>query len=187
MIRQRPAGSAPVVQAAAEALPFAADSFDAALAVLSVHHWSDTARGLAEMSRVARSRVVILTWDQEVWESFWLIREYLPCIRDVDEPRAVAVADIVAELGESRVLPVPVPHDCIDGFHGAYWRRPEAYLDPEVRSGISTCASMPPDELHAGLGRLAADIRSGSWEEGHRDLLGLDELDLGYRIIVAEA
>ncbi len=185
MIRQRPAGSAPVVQGTAESLPLVDGAVDSALATLTVHHWADPSRGFAEMRRVARRRVVILTWDQQVWESFWLVREYLPCIRDVDRRRAVAIADIVSALGECQIIPVPIPHDCIDGFHGAFWRRPEAYLDPRVRSGISTYGILPPDERDEGLGRLAADIQSGAWGDRHRDLADLDELDLGYRLVVA--
>ncbi len=187
MIRERPSGSAPVVQAAAEALPLADDAVDAALAILTVHHWTDAARGLAEMRRVAESRVVILTWDQDVWESFWLIREYLPRIRDIDRSRALAISDIVSALGNNRILCVPIPGDCVNGFHGAFWRRPVAYLDPRVRSGISTYASLPPDERDDGLRRLAADLQSGAWEHQHRDLFKLAELDLGYRLIVADA
>jgi hypothetical protein len=129
--------------------------------------------------------VVILTWDQDTWESFWLIREYLPCIRDSDRRKALAVGDIVSALGDCEVVAVPIPHDCQDGFHGAFWRRPEAYLDPRIRSGISTYASIPQDELDHGLCRLAADIQNGTWEERHRELLDTDEIDLGYRLIVA--
>ena len=187
MIRQRPVGSAPVIRGVAESLPLADGAVDAALAILTVHHWTDPGRGFVEMRRVAQIRVVILTWDQDVWESFWLIREYLPCIRDLDRRRALAIADIVSAFGGSQILRVPIPHDCIDGFHGAFWRRPEAYLDPRVRSGISTYAVMSPDERDEGLQRLAADIQSGDWEDRHRDLLDLDEVDLGYRLIVAAA
>jgi len=184
MIHQRPSDSAPVVQAAAEALPLPDRAVDAALAILTLHHWTDPARGLAEMRRVARRRVVILTWAQEIWESFWLVREYFPHC-DLDRRRAVAIPHIVSVLGESQVITVPIPHDCVDGFHGAFWRRPEAYLDLRVRSGISTFAAMSPDELDGGLGRLAADIRSGEWEDRHGDLLHLDAIDLGYRLVVA--
>lgn len=187
MIRQRPFGSAPVIQGAAESLPVADGAVDAALAILTIHHWTDPARGLAEMRRVARALVVILTWDQEVWESFWLVSEYFPCVRDIDRRRALAIADIVSALGGGQILPIPIPHDCSDGFHGAFWRRPEAYLDPRVRSGISTYALMSPDERDRGLRRLAADIESGDWEDRHRHLLHLDEVDLGYRLIVAAA
>jgi SAM-dependent methyltransferase len=185
MIRQRPAGSAPVVQGDALSLPLADDSVDAAIAILTIHHWGDPARGLAEMRRVARQRVAVLTWDQEVWESFWIVRDYFPCIREIDRQRAVAIEDIVDVLGESEIVSVPIPHDCVDGFHGAFWRRPEAYLDPRVRSGISTYSLMSQAELEDGLGRLAADIESGAWYARHDDLLELNELDLGYRLIVA--
>ena len=135
--------------------------------------------------RVARRRAVILTWDQDVLEGFWLVREYFPCIRDIDRPRAVAIADIVEALGDSQVIAVPIPHDCVDGFLGAFWRRPEAYLDPRVRSGISSYAAMSPEERDERLSRLAADIHSGAREDQYRNLYDLDELDLGYRLIVA--
>jgi SAM-dependent methyltransferase len=186
MIRQRTQGSARVVQALAEALPFADGAFESALAVFTVHHWSDLARGLSEVRRVARRRAVVLTWDQDVWESFWLIRDYLPCIRDLDRPRAIPIRDLVSTLGGGRVLAVPIPHDCVDGFHGAFWRRPEAYLDPRVRAGISTYALMSAADRDRGLRALAADLERGSWREQHGELLGLNELDLGYRLVVAE-
>lgn len=187
MIHQRPAGSAPVVQGVAEALPVADGAVDAALATLTLHHWTDVPRGLTEMLRVVRKRVVILTWDQDVWKSFWLVREYFPCIEDLDRPRAIAIPELVRTMGVAQVITVPVPHDCVDGFHGAFWRRPEAYLDPRVRSGISTYGLMSPGDRAEGLQRLAADLESGAWEACHRNLLDLDELDLGYRLIVCEA
>lgn len=186
MIRQRAVGSAPAVQASAERLPLADGAVDAALAVLTLHHWADRARGLRELRRVARRRVVVLTWDQETWESFWLVREYFPCIREIDRPRASAIAEIEEALGGAEVEPLPIPHDCLDGFHGAFWRRPEAYLDADVRAGISTWWVMPPAEREAGLERLAADLASGAWQARHRDLLTRSELDLGYRLVVAE-
>lgn len=186
MIRQRAIDSAPVIQGTAENLPLVDGAVDAALAILTVHHWTEPDRGLAEMVRVARSRVVILTWDQDVWESFWLIREYLPCIRDLDRQRALGIADIVAVLGECQIFSVPIPGDCFDGFHGAFWRRPEAYLDPRVRSGISTYALMSSEKRDEGLHKLAAEIEDEVWEDQHRDLLDLEEFDIGYRLIVAE-
>ena len=186
MIRQRPGQAPPVVQASAEALPFADASFDAALAVLTVHHWTHRGRGLAEMRRVAARRVVVLTWDHEVWQSFWLVREYLPCVRDLDGARAVGIPELVAALGDARIVPVPVPHDCVDGFHGAFWRRPEAYLDPHVRAGISTYTLMSAVQRDDGLRRLADDLDSGVWAQRHGDLLNADEIDLGYRLVVSE-
>jgi SAM-dependent methyltransferase len=186
MIRQRPPGPALLVQGTGEDLPLADGAVDAALASLTMHHWPDVDRGLAEMRRVARRRVVIFTWDQDVWESFWLIDQYLPFIREVDRRQALAIADVVSALGRSEVVPVPIPHDCVDGFHGAFWRRPEAYLDPSTRAGISCYSKLPADEVDRGLGRLADDIESGAWQERNRDLQDLEEIDLGYRLIVAD-
>ena len=103
-----------------------------------------------------------------------------------DRRKVVPIADVASALGASKVLSVPIPHDCVDGFHGAFWRRPEAYLDARVRSGISSFAAMPPDAREEGLRRLAADLQNGAWEDRHRKLLEIEELDLGYRLIVAD-
>jgi len=187
MIRQRPPDSAPALQAAAEHLPLRDGACDAALAVLTIHHWANRRRGLAEMRRVAHRRVVILTWDARVFHGFWLVRDYFPCIADIDRPRAIPIAEIADAICATRIVPVPVPHDCSDGFLGAFWRRPQAYLDPRVRAGTSVFPVMSPDDRDAGLGRLAADLESGAWARDHADLLALDELDLGYRLIVAES
>ena len=186
MIRQRAVDSAPVVQGVAEQLPFADKTFDAALACLTIHHWDKSRAGLAEMRRVARNQIVIFTWDQEIWESFWLIREYFPCVNKLDRPRSVAIQDVIAELRPCQILKVPIAHDCLDGFHGSFWRRPHAYLDSRIRSGISSYALMQQGELEEGLQRLAADLESGAWEAQHREILDLEEIDLGYRLIVAE-
>lgn len=185
MIRQRVPGSARAVRGCAEGLPFADGAFDAALAILTVHHWRDRARGLAELRRVARRRVVVLAWDQALWESFWLVREYHPAIAELDRRRAMPIPELAEALRADRVLTVPIPHDCIDGFHGAFWCRPAAYLDPAVRAGISTYALMPAAEWEHGLRALARDLADGSWRERHAQLLELAELDLGYRLVVA--
>jgi SAM-dependent methyltransferase len=186
MIRQRPIGSAPTIQATAEELPFANHALDCVLAILTIHHWNDPFRGLAEMRRVARKRVVILTWDQVVWENFWLIREYLPCIGVVDRQRAIPISRIAEFFGRCKVEVLMVPHDCIDGFHGAFWRRPVAYLDPRIRAAISTYALLSPDQCAKGLSELKKDIVSGTWQQKHRELLRADNLDVGYRLIIAE-
>jgi SAM-dependent methyltransferase len=188
MIRQRPPGSAPVVQGVAEALPLVTRSVDAALAVLTVHHWVDVEAGIAELCRVARRRVVVLTWVPEVFATFWLLRDYLPALLAADARIAVPLDRLRRALGPDRVTvrPVPVPADCVDGFAAAYWRRPEAYLDPVVRSGISLLAAAPPEQLHDGLARLADDVRTGRWHVERADLLASDELDLGYCTVTAE-
>jgi len=183
MIAQRPPGAAPAVQATAEAIPLADGECDAALAVLTIHHWADQERGVSEMRRVA-GRVVILTWDPDYAEAFWLVRDYLPESTALDRRRMPPIAAVGDWMGGAEVTPVPVPHDCVDGFFGAYWRRPEAYLDPRVRAGMSNLAQLGPP-VDRAVAALRADLGSGAWRERNRDLLDLDELDLGYRLLVS--
>jgi SAM-dependent methyltransferase len=184
MIAQRPPGAAPAVQAAAEALPFEDASFDAAMAVLTLHHWTDWRAGIEEMRRVAR-RVVVFSWDPSFAGRLWVSADYFPELIDEDVRLFPSLADQAGALRALRVVAVPIPADCRDGFYGAHWRRPEAYLDPVVRAGISTMAKRSPGELDPGLARLADDIRTGTWADRHADLLELDELDLGYRLLVS--
>ncbi len=181
MLAQRPPGAAPAVEAVAEALPLADDAVDAALAVLTVHHWTDVAAGVAEMRRVARRRVVFFTWWPERVADFWLLRDYLPAAAVTDARLAVQIRDLTRLLGNDAVIrPVPVPHDCVDGFAAAFWRRPAAYLDPDVRAGMSVFATTEPAAISEGLARLEADVGSGAWHRTHADLLQLDALDVGY-------
>lgn len=186
MIDQRPAGSAACIQAIAERLPLRDRAVDASLAVLTIHHWTNQAAGLAELRRVARRRVVVLTWDPDSCGDFWLTAEYFPEFLDLDIARFRPLAELARSLGPLRAIPVPIPHDCRDGFLGAYWRRPEAYLDAGVRSGISSFAQLPPEQVRHGLARLAGDLRSGRWGERHGALRERETLDLGYRLLVAE-
>jgi SAM-dependent methyltransferase len=182
MRAQRPAGSAPCIDAHAEALPFADGAFDAAMAVFSDHHWNDRPAGLRELRRVAR-RAVVLQWDPASRDAFWLARDYLPSFGyDVDGSFAAARA----ALGVTREEVVPIPHDCSDGFLLAYWRRPEAYLDATVRANISVFALLPAAEVDAMLAALRADLDSGAWERRNADLLDGDEYDLGLRLLIAE-
>lgn len=182
MIRQRRSGSAPAVRAVAEALPFRDAAFDAALAILTLHHWRDWRRGLAEMRRVARGRVVLFTYDP-AHSGFWLVQDYFPEIMEADRIAFPSMAAMSEVLGPLDVVPVPIPADCLDGFLGAYWRRPAAYLDSSVRRAISGLARV--DEADVRLRRLAADLADGTWAERHGSLLALPELDIGYRIVVA--
>ena len=184
MISQRRQGGV-VLQAVAEALPVADRSSDAALATFTVHHWTDPGLGLAEMRRVADHQVV-LTFDQDdAWlEAFWLTRDYLP--KEHFTGRMFSGLDEVLEgLGPARVEVVPVPSDCQDGFFCAHWRRPEAYLDPAIRAGISALALVDPLVLEPGLAQLAADLANGTWEDRNKDLLALECCDFGYRLVVA--
>ncbi len=186
MIAQRVPAMAPCVQATAEALPFPDDSFDAAMAILTVHHWQRVGAGLAEMNRVAVDRRIVLTWDQRVIESeFWLLRDYLPEMGRRQRSLAVPVEHIAELIGADVILPVPVPHDCTDGFFGAYWRRPSLYLDHRVRSAISAFALAEVEDYREGIDRLRADLRSGAWQRRYGDVLDADAADLGYRLVVA--
>lgn len=184
MIRQRPRNGAPVVRAVAARLPFPDHSFDAALAVLTVHHWSDPEAGLVELRRVTDGPVVVFTFDGSVHGDQWLVREYLPAMLELDGdvPSPGTIADA---LGGGRVEVVPIPADCADGFCHAWWRRPEAYLDPEVRAGISGLARLPRDLVDEAMGRLRDDLSSGAWHRRHEDLLAAPALDTGYRVVIA--
>ncbi|MGW7243001.1 class I SAM-dependent methyltransferase [Streptomyces sp. NPDC054804] len=187
MLAQRPPRSAPAVRATAEQLPLCDNAADAVMALLTVHHWSDLAAGIAELRRVARRRVVILTWDQQIFrEQCWLVREYLPQAAAFDDSRAVPIDRLVTLLGGALQEPVHVPHDCTDGFGAAYWRRPHAYLDPHVRAGISMLAQTGEDVLTPGLATLADDLATGRWHHRHVDLVALDTIDVGYRLLVSD-
>jgi SAM-dependent methyltransferase len=180
MIRKRGPAAAPVVQASAENLPFDDRSFDASMAILTLHHWPDTAAGLREMRRVARGRIVLLTFDpsQRPW-----LTDYLPELAALDEAQMPAMADYARWLGAVRIAPVLIPHDCRDGLLYAYWRRPAAYLDARIRSGSSSFWAI--GDVEAGLRQLRQDLETGAWARRYADLLGLDAYDAGYRLVVA--
>ncbi len=182
MRAQRPAGAAPCVDATAESLPFEDQSFDAAMAFATVDHWQDPIAGLCEMRRVAR-RVVVLTYDASDPDRFWLNRDYLPEYADLWTGRP-SVTELAGAIG-ARTEPVPIPWDCADGFHEAYWRRPEAYLDEDVRRGISIWARVGPDAERRAVHNLRGELASGQWAERNRDLAGLDAVDLGTRLLIA--
>lgn len=180
MLQQRPPGAAPAAQAIAEQLPFRDGAFDAAMAVLTVHHWSDQHAGMRELSRVARERIVVLTWDASS-EGFWLLTDYFPQILEADRKRFPPVERLASFLGDPQVITVSIPHDCADGFLGAYWRRPEAYLNAQTRGGISSfasCRDLSP------LQRLEDDLATGEWQRRNGKLLDEEELDIGYRLVV---
>jgi SAM-dependent methyltransferase len=185
MRAQRPAGAAPCVAAVAEGLPFKDRSFDAAMAFSTVHHWQDPIAGLREMRRVAR-RVVVFTFDASDagWHRrFWLTRDYLPEAADLLVGRP-SLTEQARAIG-ARIEPVPIPWDCADGFFEAYWRRPEAYLDYQVRRGVSVWARVGPEAEQRAVRSLRADLISGRWTERNRDLAALDAAELGLRLLIA--
>jgi SAM-dependent methyltransferase len=179
MIRQRPLNAAPCLRASAEALPVRGGTFDAAMTVFSIHHWSDWRLGLREMRRVARLRIVLLTCDTEA-SNFWLTRDYFPEIRTLDLQIMPSLEALAEELGTFEASPLLIPHDCLDGCLGAYWRRPEVYLDPTARRAMSPFAKIEASE---GLNRLANDLESGIWHTRNAELLASDALDCGYRLL----
>lgn len=182
MIRKRSLGAAPAIQASAGDLPFGDKSFDAAMAILTIHHWPDKQAGLREMCRVTRGRIVLLTYDPA--HRPWLT-DYLPELAALDEAQMPSMSDYEKWLGGVQIMPVPVPHDCSDGFLYAYWRRPAAYLDPHIRSGSSSFWAIGNAE--AGLEKLKRDLDSGDWKRRYAELFARDEYDAGYRLVIANS
>jgi SAM-dependent methyltransferase len=182
MLEQHP--DANRVRARAESLPFADASFDAAMAVMTVHHWEDLDRGLREMCRVGRRRI-LFTWDPDHDRELWIVSEYFPELRRIEQARFPSIDRLVDRLGAHRVVPFEIPFDFVDGYQPAFWRRPEAYLDPQVRAASSTFTQLPDAVVTPAIERLRADLASGAWTARHQDLLELDRVDYGYRLIVA--
>jgi SAM-dependent methyltransferase len=181
MRAHRPPEAAPCVAAKAENLPFSDGAFDAAMAVATTHHWRDPIAGLRELRRVA-SRVVVLTFDIAGLSRFWLTRDYLPELAGLvgNHP---SLAEQAQALG-AKLVPLSIPWDCTDGFPEAYWRRPEAYLDEDVRRGMSIWARVGADVEQRAVSSLQDDVASGRWAERNRELLGLDAADIGLRLLV---
>ncbi|RKQ93109.1 methyltransferase family protein [Solirubrobacter pauli] len=168
MRAQRPPDR-PAVDAVAEALPFDTGTFDAAMAMITVHQWPDLERGLGELRRVARGPVVVLTFDPDALLGFWLA-DYVPELLEAERPRMPAIARIAAALGgEAEVAAPPIPRDCVDGFIEAYYARPEAFLDADVRAAQSAWAHTGAD-VTSGLARLREDLEDGGWDERYGDL-----------------
>jgi SAM-dependent methyltransferase len=182
MRSQRPPGSAPCVAASAEALPFQDRSFDAAMAVLSDHHWRDPIAGLREMARVA-ALVIVLQWDNSYATDFWLVRDYLPEFTTLG--RGAPTLGQRAAAIDAEIEPVPIPWDCRDGFFHAYWRRPEAYLDARVRRATSVWGRLGDTVERRAVAALSGDLASGTWRRRNHGLLHLSEAELGARLLIA--
>ncbi len=179
MIGQRPMSDAAVVQGRAEDLPFDDDSIDAAMAVLTIHHWLDQEQGVREMRRVTRGKIVFLTYDP-AFRGFWLA-DYFPALVTLDEGQMPQMGQYERWLGPVKISTVLIPQDCSDGFLAAYWQRPAAYLDERVRAAMSSFWAL--GDVSNGLRELEADLNSGAWQDRYGDLLTLDELDCGYRLV----
>lgn len=186
MIAQRPASAARAIEGVAEDLPLEDDSVDATMGVFTLQHWEDVDRGLSEVLRVTRKRVVLLTLDLDVTGEMWLCRDYLPEIVEHDREAFPMLGELRAVLPDVDVQAVPVPADCTDGFCVALWSRPEAHLDPEVRRASSIWHDLPPATIERGLGRLRRDLADGTWDGRYGDLRTQATLDVGLRLVTAE-
>jgi len=187
MRAQRPAGAAPALAARAEALPFDDDAFDAAMACVTIHHWESPRAGLAELRRVARGPVVVFTFELQSLPAWQL--EYLREGVAKELPRFPPIAEVADALGgHTRVECIPTPGDCHDGgFFEAFWRRPEALLDPAVRSAQSVWALLEPDVERRIVERLATALESGDWDAEHGHLRARDSLDGALRLVISQA
>ena len=183
MIAQRPPGAAPVLKAKAEDLPFEDGSFDAAMAVLTVHHWGDLDRGLAEMRRVARRRIVLVTFDPEPLRRLWFVRDYFPPVVGLHADR-ISSEVLAAMLPAGRIEPIPVPRDCVDLFFAALWARPQMVFDDEVVGPMWVWSRLSEEARAEGRRRLAEDLDTGAWAERNAELL--EELDVGLRLVVSD-
>jgi SAM-dependent methyltransferase len=183
MIAQRPADVTPAIQGVAEALPFDDKSVDATMGVFTIHHWDDLDRGLAEVIRVTRRRIVFLTLDLDVTAQMWLCRDYLPEIIEHDRRTFPTIAYLQATLPNVNVETVPAPADCTDGFCVALWSRPEAHLNPAVRRASSIWHRLPAATIDSGLDRLRQDLDSGEWDRRYGHLRTRATLDIGLRLV----
>jgi ubiquinone/menaquinone biosynthesis C-methylase UbiE len=186
MREQRPRGAAPALNARAEALPFDDDSFDAAMACVTIHHWEPPDTGLRELRRVARGRVVVLTFDLEHlvdWQ-----KTYLAEGLEIERPRFRAPEEVAAALGgRTHIEPIPTPGDCEDAFFEAFWRRPEKLLDPSIRAAQSMWELLEPGVEERIVARLEHALRSGEWDAAHGHLRARESFDGSLRLVISEA
>ncbi|HEV3071820.1 MAG TPA: methyltransferase domain-containing protein [Solirubrobacteraceae bacterium] len=185
MRAQRPTHLAPAIAASAEALPLDDASVDAAMAIITIHHWTDTAAGLRELRRVTKGPVVVLTFDIDVIAQFWMVTDYAPEILEDDRKRFPTVAAVSELLGGTRVESIPIPSDCTDGFLAAHYARPESYLDPALRSAQSVWPRLPAGVEERTVAALGDDLGAGAWDERHGHLRSQPEYDGGLRLVIS--
>lgn len=187
MAAQRGADMAPAIRAFAGDLPLRDDSVDAAMSVLSLHHWDDQReRGVREMRRVARGPVVIVTYDAEVSAQMWLMADYLPEVAELDR-RIFPSMDVLRSWlgGTVHVEPIPIHRDTPDWNLGSFWAHPDRVLDEGARNATSGFARMPKAVVDRVVAAVTADLQSGAWEAKHGHLRGVMSLDVGLRLVVA--
>ena len=188
MAAQRPPEIAPAIRASAEALPLRDRSVDAAMAILTIHHW-DRAReaGVRELRRVARGPVVIVTYDAEVSARMWLMAEYLTEVAELDLRIFPRLDQLTSWLGgDVAIEPLPIPRDTPDWMLGSFWAHPERVLDADSRAATSGFARMPEAVVQRVVRDLSRDLADGTWDERHAALRKLHAFDAGLRLVVAK-
>lgn len=159
------AGKVPAIIGTADSLPFDNDSFDAAMATLTIHHWPDLEKGLLELRRVTINQIVIMTYDPDKLDVFWN-SYYFPELVDVEKSRYPKIKDITDILGEKSIIKeIPIPIDCQDGFQEAFYARPEAFLQNEIRKSQSAWGFLSDEVEQKLVKRLEDDLKSGKWDE----------------------
>jgi SAM-dependent methyltransferase len=185
MRAQRPTTLSAAVDAVAEKLPFPDRHFDAAMAIFSVHQWSDLAAGLAEMRRVTRGTVVILTCDPLRVQRFWL-DDYAPGVLAAETRRYPALDQIGGLLGgRVEILPIPIPFTCKDGFNEAYYGRPEKLLEDGARLACSAWSFVEPETSHDYVEHLRRDLENGAWDDSRKGLRTQPEFDGSLRLVIS--
>jgi len=185
MVDQRPKTAASVVMATAENVSIVSGWADLTMTLLSLHHWTDWRAGVSEMRRLAPRRLV-LTYNSELHASFWLLRDYLPEVATSERTRTPKVEDIADALGgDVEIIALEVPWECVDGVLPAHWRRPAAYLDPQVRACCSGLAQADQWVIERAVWALASDLGSGVWEQRNKELLAMNSFDAGFRLVVS--
>ncbi len=183
MILQRANDAHPVVQSYAEELPFADNTFSHTISILSMHHWTDRKKAFEEINRVTREKFVAITWNPNS-NPFWLTKDYFPEIYQKDLTIFPPIEEFKDSFINVQFEPLLIPQDCQDGFLAAFWKRPKAYLENDVRNSISTFSKLP--NLNDGLKKLENDINNGIWESKNKFLLDKEFIDVGYIILTAE-
>ena len=158
-------GKIPAINAKADSLPFDDETFDSAMAIVTVHHWPDIEKGLKEIRRVTRNQIVIMTFDPEALDDFWNVN-YFPELIEIERRRYPTIDRLQKALGEnSEVIKIPIPLDCIDGFQEAYYGRPEAFLEKEVRMAQSAWGFLSSELESRYISNLNDDLLSGEWDK----------------------
>ncbi len=172
------------IDAVAEKLPFPDDSFDASMTTFSVHQWPDLEAGLREMRRVTRGPALVLTCDPDALDRFWL-NDYSPEVIAVEARRYPRVEVIAKALGgRSKVVSVPIPLDCTDGFQEAYYGRPERFLDPAARLACSAWSFVGATAIDRFEAHLDRDLKSGAWDARNARLRTQPLFDGALRLII---